>query len=65
MYKRQLKHYGDQLGDKIVELEKEIYEDANETFNINSPKQLGVVHVSYTHLDVYKRQGYWYGMRIP
>lgn len=38
-----LKHYGDQLGDKIVELEKEIYEDANETFNINSPKQLGVV----------------------
>lgn len=39
----ELKHYGDQLGDKIVELEKEIYEDANETFNINSPKQLGVV----------------------
>ena len=38
-----LKHYGNQLGDKIVELEKEIYEDANETFNINSPKQLGVV----------------------
>lgn len=38
-----LKFYGDQLGDKIVELEKEIYEDANETFNINSPKQLGVV----------------------
>lgn len=38
-----LKVYGDQLGDRIVELEKEIYEDANETFNINSPKQLGVV----------------------
>lgn len=38
-----LKLYGDQLGDKVVELEKEIYEDANETFNINSPKQLGVV----------------------
>lgn len=38
-----LKLYGDQLGDKIVELEKEIYEDANEMFNINSPKQLGVV----------------------
>ena len=38
-----LKLYGDQLGDKIVELEKEIYKDANETFNINSPKQLGVV----------------------
>ncbi|MEZ3485872.1 MAG: DNA polymerase I [Lachnospiraceae bacterium] len=38
-----LKYYGDQLGAKIVELEKEIYEDAGETFNINSPKQLGVV----------------------
>lgn len=38
-----LKFYGAQLGGKIVELEKEIYEDAGETFNINSPKQLGVV----------------------
>ena len=38
-----LKIYGDQLGGRIVELEKEIYEDAGETFNINSPKQLGVV----------------------
>ena len=38
-----LKYYGDQLGTKIVELEKEIYEEAGETFNINSPKQLGVV----------------------
>ncbi len=38
-----LKYYGDRLGAKIVELEKEIYEDAGEKFNINSPKQLGVV----------------------
>lgn len=38
-----LKVYGDQLGGRIVELEKEIYELAGETFNINSPKQLGVV----------------------
>ncbi|MGF0034404.1 DNA polymerase I [Bariatricus sp. SGI.154] len=38
-----LKFYGDQLGTKIVELEKEIYADAGETFNINSPKQLGVI----------------------
>ena len=38
-----LKYYGDQLGAKIVELEKDIYEEAGETFNINSPKQLGVV----------------------
>lgn len=38
-----LKFYGAQLGGKIIELEKEIYEDAGETFNINSPKQLGVI----------------------
>ena len=38
-----LKQYGDQLAGKIKELEKEIYEEAGEIFNINSPKQLGVV----------------------
>ena len=38
-----LKQYGDQLAGKIAELEKEIYEEAGETFNINSPKQLGVI----------------------
>ena len=38
-----LRVYGEQLGGKITELEKEIYELAGEEFNINSPKQLGVV----------------------
>lgn len=38
-----LKIYGDQLGGRIGELEKEIYELAGENFNINSPKQLAVV----------------------
>lgn len=38
-----LKVYGDQLGGRITGLETEIYELAGETFNINSPKQLGVV----------------------
>ncbi len=38
-----LKIYGDQLGARIVELEKEIYSLAGEEFNINSPKQLGVI----------------------
>lgn len=38
-----LKVYGDQLGGRIEELEKEIYELAGEEFNINSPKQLGVI----------------------
>lgn len=39
----QLKEYGEQLGERIAELEKEIYEMAGEEFNINSPKQLGVI----------------------
>lgn len=38
-----LKSYGDQLGGRITELEKEICEEAGEVFNINSPKQLGVI----------------------
>lgn len=38
-----LKTYGEQLGSKIVELEKNIYDKAGEVFNINSPKQLGVI----------------------
>ena len=32
-----LKQYGNQLAGKIGDLEKEIYEEAGETFNINSP----------------------------
>lgn len=38
-----LKIYGEQLGNRIVEVEKQIYEQTGETFNINSPKQLGVI----------------------
>lgn len=38
-----LKKYGDELAVRIVELEKEIYDDAGEVFNINSPKQLGTI----------------------
>lgn len=38
-----LKEYGDQLYVRIQELEKLIYEEAGEEFNINSPKQLGVI----------------------
>ncbi len=38
-----LKQYGEQLIGRIGELETEIYAMAGETFNINSPKQLGVI----------------------
>ncbi len=38
-----LKEYGDKLKVKISELEKKIYEGCGETFNINSPKQLGEI----------------------
>lgn len=41
--KEALKEYGDQLVGRIAELEKAIYELTGEEFNINSPKQLGVV----------------------
>lgn len=36
-----LKEYAQELGEKIQELEQEIYAEAGENFNINSPKQLG------------------------
>ena len=38
-----LKSYGEQLSLRISQLEEEIYTMAGETFNINSPKQLGVI----------------------
>ena len=41
--KEGLKSYGEVLGDRIQVLEKEIYDEAGEEFNINSPKQLGII----------------------
>lgn len=38
-----LKEYADQLSGRITELEEAICEAAGEQFNINSPKQLGVI----------------------
>ncbi len=38
-----LHEYGQQLAVSIEQLEKKIYEAAGEEFNINSPKQLGVI----------------------
>lgn len=47
-----LKAYGDRLKIRIGEMEAQIYELAGEKFNINSPKQLGVVlfeHMKLPH----------------
>ncbi len=41
--KKELYAYGTRLKENIETLEKEIYEMAGDTFNINSPKQLGVI----------------------
>ncbi len=41
--KQELFHYGARLKEGIEALEKEIYTMAGEVFNINSPKQLGVI----------------------
>ncbi len=45
----ELKRYGGELAAQIEVLEKEIYEGAGETFNINSPKQLG--HILFEKLE--------------
>ena len=37
--KEGLKSYGEVLGNRIQVLENEIYDEAGEEFNINSPKQ--------------------------
>lgn len=50
--KEALKEYGDKLKVRITKLEQEIYDLAGETFNINSPKQLGEVlfdHMKLPH----------------
>jgi DNA polymerase-1 len=41
--KEALSVYGAELAERIRELEAQIYEEAGEEFNINSPKQLGVI----------------------
>lgn len=51
----QLKVYGDELGATLVTLEKDIYDEAGETFNINSPKQLGVILFEKLELPVIKK----------
>ncbi|SKB74132.1 DNA polymerase I [Lachnospiraceae bacterium] len=39
----ELKRFSTDLGEKMAQLEKEIYEGAGDEFNVNSPKQLGEI----------------------
>ncbi|QTB21503.1 DNA polymerase I [Lysinibacillus sphaericus] len=50
-----LEKMGQELNDKLVVLEQEIYAEAGETFNINSPKQLGVILFDKLGLPVIKK----------
>ncbi len=53
--KEALKEYGDHLVSGIQELEQSIYEGCGEVFNINSPKQLGVILFEKLHMPFGKK----------
>ncbi len=48
--REELKEYGEALTERILELEQSIYKQAGESFNINSPKQLG--EVLFEHMNI-------------
>ncbi|MFU2201798.1 DNA polymerase I [Bacillus subtilis] len=50
-----LKRMGEELGAKLKEYEEKIHEIAGEPFNINSPKQLGVILFEKIGLPVVKK----------
>ena len=50
-----LEKMGQDLNDKLVVIEQEIYTEAGEAFNINSPKQLGVILFDKLGLPVIKK----------
>lgn len=59
-----LKGYGEQLIDRIDELEKSIHELAGEAFNINSPKQLGVILFEKLQLPFAKKTKTGYSTNV-
>ena len=64
LYTSGLEAFGTLLKAELDKTLASIYEAVGYTFNLNSPKQLAEAlfdkmgPVSYTHLDVYKRQAY-------
>jgi DNA polymerase-1 len=50
-----LKEMGEELTEQLKEIEQEIYELAGQEFNINSPKQLGVILFEKLQLPVLKK----------
>lgn len=53
--REELREYGNRLAGDIARLEKSIYELAGEEFNINSPKQLGVILFEHMNLPFGKK----------
>lgn len=53
--RQELLKFGDMLKERISETQKKIYELAGEEFNINSPKQLGIILFEKLNLPVIKK----------
>ena len=53
--RKELEEYSARLDEKIEAVEREIYDLAGETFNINSPKQLGAILFEKLGLPVIKK----------
>lgn len=60
----QLKEFADKLGEKIDALTNEIYMLAGEEFNINSPKQLGVILFEKLELKPVKKTKTGYATNV-
>ncbi|WP_407385232.1 DNA polymerase I [Ruminococcus sp.] len=50
-----IRHYGEQLGEEVEQLQQSIYEDVGYAFNINSPKQLAKALFEDLHLPPRKK----------
>lgn len=50
-----LRSMGETINEQLLQIESKIYELAGETFNINSPKQLGVILFDKLHLTPLKK----------